>query len=194
MIQKIITVPHPLLRQKSKTVVKTDKKTKEIIANLLETVKSASEPEGLGLSAVQIGYPVRIFVARLLEKDKKQKSLPPSKGKFEVFINPKIINFSKQKLSQVLKKEKQFLEGCLSVPQIYGFVDRPYEIKLEWQDEKGQKHSQNFFNRDAVCLQHEFDHLEGILFIDRLLQQKGKIYELKKEKDGEEVFKEIKLP
>ena len=180
MIRKIITVPHPLLRQKSKKVATVDKKIKKIIADLLETVKSASEPKGLGLSAVQIGQPFRLFVAK-------------TKKDFEVFINPEIIFTSKETLKKVLKKEEQFFEGCLSVPQIYGFVDRPYQIKLEWQNEKGQKKSQSFKNRLAICLQHELDHLNGLLFIDRLLKQKGKIYELKKDKKGKDFFEEVEL-
>lgn len=179
-IRKILTTPSPLLRQKSKEVTKIDKKIKKVIADLLETVENASEPEGLGLSAIQIGEPVRIFVAK-------------TKKNFEVFINPKIIEASKENLSEVLKKEKLFFEGCLSVPQIYGFVDRPYQIKLEWQDEKGQKKVKEFKNKLSVCLQHEFDHLEGILFIDKLLKQKGKIYELKKDKKDKEVFEEVEL-
>jgi len=187
MIQKIIIVPNPLLRQKSKVVAHVDKKIKKIITDLIETIKSASEPEGLGLSAIQIGQPVRIFVA------KTQKPACRQAGDFEVFINPEIIEFSKENLSDVLKKEKLFFEGCLSVPQIYGFVERPYYIKLVWQDEKGAKHTRKFTNRNSICLQHEFDHLEGILFIDRLLQQKEKVYELKKSRQGKEVFEEVKL-
>jgi len=191
MIKKILTVPHPLLRQKSKKVANPpaggDKKIQKVIADLLETVKSASEPAGLGLSAVQIGQPVRIFVA------KTKKPACRQAGNFEVFINPQIIETSKENLSDVLKKEKLFFEGCLSVPQIYGFVERPYQIKLEWQDEKGAKHTREFTNKSSICLQHEFDHLEGILFIDRLLKQKGKIYELQKDKKGKEVFEEIEL-
>ena len=197
MVQKILTVPNPLLRQKSKKVAKVDKKIQKIIADLLETVKNVSEPEGLGLSAVQIGQSSRIFVARLDSRSarqaKTQKPACRQAGDFEVFINPKIIEASKENLSEVLKKEKLFFEGCLSVPQIYGFVDRPYQIKLEWQDEKGQKKVKEFKNKLSVCLQHEVDHLEGILFIDRLLKQKGKIYELKKDKKNKEVFEEVEL-
>jgi len=188
MIRKIITVPHPLLRQKSKKVAKVDKKIEKVIADLLETVKSASEPKGLGLSAVQIGQPFRLFVARL-----DSARLAKTKKDFEVFINPEITFVSKKTLKKVLKKEEQFFEGCLSVPQIYGFVDRPYQIKLEWQNEKGQKKSQSFKNRLAICLQHELDHLNGLLFIDRLLKQKGKIYELKKDKKGKDFFEEVEL-
>lgn len=180
MIRKIITIPNPLLRQKSKKIVKMDKKIEQVITDLLETVKNTREPKGLGLSAIQIGCPIRIFVAK-------------TKKDFEVFINPEITLVSKETLKKVLKKERQFFEGCLSVPQLYGFVDRPYQIKLEWQDEKGQKRSQSFKNRLAICLQHEFDHLNGVLFIDRLLKQKGKIYELKKDKKGKDVFKQVEL-
>ncbi|PIU33075.1 peptide deformylase [Candidatus Woesebacteria bacterium CG_4_10_14_0_2_um_filter_39_14] len=187
MIRKIITIPHPLLRQKSKPVRKIDKKIEKVIVDLLETVKNASEPEGLGLSAIQIAQTLRIFVAKT--------------GKnFEVFINPKITFSSKKTLKEVLKKEQQFFEGCLSIPGIYGFVDRPYQIKMEWQDEKGKKKVKEFKNRLAICLQHELDHLNGILFIDRLLKQKGsprgeagKIYELKKNQKGEDLFEEVEL-
>lgn len=181
MIRKILTTPHPLLRQKSKPVGKIDKKTQQVITDLLETVKSASEPEGLGLSAVQIGFPLRIFVVRLRGKN------------FEVFINPQIISRSKKTLKDALKKDEQFFEGCLSVPHIYGFVNRPYQIKMAWENEKGKKQVKEFKNRASVCLQHEFDHLEGILFIDRLLQQGEKIYELKRNRQGQEVFEEVEL-
>jgi len=184
MIRKIIVIPNPLLRKKSKPVGNPpaggDKKIKKIIIDLLETIKNASEPEGMGLSAIQIAQPVRIFVAKT--------------GKnFGVFINPKIISASKETLKDVLKKEQQFFEGCLSIPKIYGFVDRPYEIKLEWLNEKGQKKSQKFKNQSAVCLQHELDHLNGILFIDRILKQKGKIYEFKGNKKDDNLFEEINL-
>jgi len=178
MIKKIITVPNPLLRQKSKMVGKIDQKTKKIISDLLATVKGASDPEGLGLSAIQISQPVRIFVAKT-GKD------------FEIFINPQIIEASEKKLSQVLPKSKQFFEGCLSLPEIYGFVDRPYKIKLSWQDEKNQKKTRVFTNKIGICLQHELDHLDGILFTDWLLKQKGKIYELKKDDQGQEIFEEM---
>jgi len=196
-IQKIITAPNPLLRQKSKPVsnlpANRDKKIRKIINDLLETVKSASDPEGLGLSAIQIGQEVRIFVAKTGKPTYQQA------GNFEVFINPKIIETSKKKLSQILPKSKQFFEGCLSLPEIYGFVDRPYQVKMEWQDEKGKKHVRLFTNKLSVCVQHEFDHLEGILFTDHILKQKGsprlseagKIYELKKNDKGEETFEEI---
>ncbi len=175
--QKVITVPNPKLRQRSKTVKKIDNKIKKTIKNLLDTVKAASDPEGIGLSAIQINQPVRIFVVKIEDK-------------FEVFINPKIIPFKKT-LTQILPKEKLFFEGCLSVPKIYGFVDRPYKIKINWQDEKGKKHKKTFSFKKAICLQHEMDHLNGILFTERILEQKGKLYHLTKDKNKKEIFEEI---
>jgi len=180
MIQKIITVPHKLLRQKSEPVGKIDKKIKKIIDDLLITVKEASDPEGLGLSAIQIGQPVRIFVAKIGRN-------------FEVFINPEIKFYSKKKLKGILPKEKLLFEGCLSVPRIYGFVNRPFEIQISWQDEKGQKKTKRFKDKLSVCIQHEFDHLEGLLFTDRLLKEKGRIYELKKDEKGEDYFEEVSI-
>lgn len=180
MIQKIITVPDKLLRQKSKPILKVDQKVQKIITDLLETVKEASDPEGLGLSAIQIGQPVCIFVAKIGRN-------------FEVFINPEITFYSKKKLKGTLPKEKLLFEGCLSVPRIYGFVNRPFEIQISWENEKGQKKTQRFKDKLSVCIQHEFDHLEGILFTDRLLKEKGKIYELKKDKKGEDYFEEVSI-
>jgi len=175
-----MTVPAALLRQKSKTVEKVDKKTQKIIDDLLETVKGASDPEGLGLSAIQIGQPVCIFVAK-------------TGRNFEVFINPEINFYSKKRLKGALTKDKLLFEGCLSVPQIYGFVNRPFEIQISWENLKGQKKTRRFKDKLSVCMQHEFDHLEGILFTDRLLKEKGKIYELKKDKKGEDYFEEVSL-
>jgi peptide deformylase len=179
-ISKILTIPNPLLRQKSKKVAKVDKKTLKIIADLLETVKSASDPEGLGLSAIQIGQPIRIFVAK-------------TNRNFEVFINPEITFYSKKKLKGALPKDQLLFEGCLSVPQIYGFLNRPFEIQITWENLKGQKRTKRFQDKLSVCLQHEFDHLEGIIFTDRLLKEKAKIYELKKDKNNEDYFQEISL-
>jgi len=181
-VRKIITTNNKNLKIKSKPVnLKSgiDKKTQNVIKDLLDTVKAASDPEGIGLSAIQINYPVRIFIAKI-------------KDQFEVFINPVIKSFSKKRLSQVLPKKKLFFEGCLSVPKIYGFVDRPYQIVIEWQTPEGKTKKAKFCHREAICLQHEFDHLDGILFVQRVLEQDGKLFQLKKQDDKEE-FEEIEL-
>ena len=120
-IKKILTVPDTKLRQQSKPIKKINKKIEKLVNDLINTAKAAKEPKGVGLSAIQIGKPLRVFVIK--------------KGrKFVPFINPKIIWQSKKMLSQVLEKENVFLEGCLSVPGYYGFVDRPHAVKIKWQD------------------------------------------------------------
>lgn len=178
MNPKIITVPNPLLRQKSKPVKKIDKKTKKLANDLVKTAKAAEEPKGVGLSAVQIGKPVRIFVVKQGER-------------FIPFINPEITWRSKKLLSQTLEKERLFLEGCLSVPGYYGFVNRPSAIKLKWQDLEGKVHQQKFETKEAIYIQHEYDHLEGILFVDRILEQEGKIYKSDRDREDKEILREI---
>ncbi|HUS52258.1 MAG TPA: peptide deformylase [Candidatus Bathyarchaeia archaeon] len=179
-IKKIITVPESSLRQKSKPVKKIDQKIKNLARDLADTVTAAKEPRGVGLSAIQIKKPIRIFV---IKKGKK----------FVPFVNPKIVWQSKKSFSQVLDQEKLFLEGCLSIPGFYGFVDRPSEIELVWQDLKGKAHQEKFADRQSAYIQHELDHLNGILFIDRVLTQKGKIFKLEKDKKGEQVMVEAEV-
>ena len=181
----LITVPNRLLRQKSKPV-KTpknsgewDKKTKAVINDLLDTVKAQQDPEGVGLSAIQIGKPLAIFVAKIDQK-------------FEVFINPKII-WKSVNTNAADPKSKRPLEGCLSIPNLYGLVNRPVSIKLTWINLAGQKKRQLFTLKPAIFLQHEYDHLHGILFTDRILAQKGKIYELQKNADGKDELVEMKI-
>lgn len=179
-VKKIITTPNPILWQKSKPVKKIDKKIKKLVVDLTDTAKAAKEPKGVGLSAIQIGKLVRIFVI------KKGKDFIP-------LINPEITWRSKKTFSQVLEKEKQFLEGCLSVPGYYGFVDRPSAVKLKWQDLKGKTHQEKFEGKQSAYVQHELDHLNGILFVERILEQKGKLYKLEKDSQGEETLVEVEL-
>ena len=179
-IQKILTVPSSILRKRSKPVKKFDKKIKQLVNDLIDTAKAAEEPKGVGLSAIQIGKPIRVFV---IKKGKK----------FIPFINPKITWRSKKTLSQALEEEKLFLEGCLSVPSFYGFVDRPYAVKLKWQDLAGKTHQEKFEDKESAYVQHELDHLNRILFVDRILEQKRKIYKLEKDKEGKEIFVEVEL-
>lgn len=179
-IKKIITVPNPILRQKSKEVGKIDKKIKQLIKDLTDTVKAQRNPRGAGLSAVQIGEPWRIFV---LYKDKK----------ILTFINPEIIWHSKETLADKLPEKKQFVEGCLSVPGYWGFVNRPYKIKLEYLDLAGQKKTAEYEGIESSYAQHEIDHLQGILFVERILEQEGKLYKLEKDRQGKDIFVEVEI-
>lgn len=177
-IKKIITISNTTLRQQSKPVKKIDKKTEQLVNDLIETAKAAEEPKGVGLSAIQIGKPIRVFVIK-----RGRKFIP--------FINPKITWQSKKMFSDVLEKEKVFLEGCLSLPGYYGFVNRPHAIKVKWQDLKGKTHQEKLKDKESAYVQHELDHLNGILFVDRILRQQGKIYKLEKDKKGKEIFIEV---
>lgn len=180
MISKIITIPNPILRQKSKPVQKVDKKVLDLIKNLEETLESTDNPKGIGISAPQIGIPKRVLIMKL-GKDKL------------VIVNPKITFTSKEMLKNKLKKDKRFMEGCLSVPELWGFVDRPYQVKVVYLDENGIEQKKDFIGKNASLFQHEYDHLDGILFIDRVLKQKGKIYKTEKNEKGEIELVEVKL-
>lgn len=174
---KIVTIPNPILREKSKKAV-VDKKTLDLVKTLKETVKKDREIIGVGLAAIQIGIPKRVFIA-----------YSEASKKFLTFINPEIVWFSKR---VVAKKEQKF-EGCLSVPGKWALIKRPKEVKVKYQTESGQTQVKKFSGRTATVLQHEFDHLNGVLFIDRALEQKEKIFELKKDEKGEEYLEEITL-
>jgi peptide deformylase len=151
-------------------------------------------PKGVGLSASQIGKSNRVFIVKI-------------GGKIIPFVNPQITFRSKETTKEKLPQEERLLEGCLSVPGYWGFVNRPYKIKIEYQDQTGKKQSLQLEGKEAVFVQHEFDHIEGILFVDRVLEQKarlpspggeatggqGKIYKLEKDKEGKDELVEAEL-
>ena len=169
---KIVTLPDPALRKKSKPVQRVDKKLIRFIKNLQETLIKAEDPPGVGLSAVQAGKNWRIFLTYLKNKEGKRQ--------FEIFINPVIFQAGK-KMTLGPDKNKPFLEGCLSIPQIYAPVKRHQTIKLKYQTLDPNQHqlkeiSQPFTDFAARVVQHEIDHLNGILFIDRVKDQSGQLY------------------
>ena len=163
---KILTTPDPFLRKVAKPVTNYDKKLEKQISEMISTLKMATDPEGVGLAATQVGLDKRIFLVTL-------------SGKPEVFINPKILGLSDAKLSDVYKKPKsRWLEGCLSIPRIWGFVDRPYWVEMEYQTpQNGQliTKKRKFEDVESSYVQHENDHINGILFTDHILKQGGVI-------------------
>ena len=178
---KILTVPNPTLRKKSKKISKIDKKVLNLIKDLREVLKNRKDPMGLGLSAVQIGRLQRVFLAKI-------------NGKIETFINPEIVWFSQEKTLGGVKKDRPFLEGCLSVPKYYGEVSRSKKIKIKYTNYSGQQLEKEFSGLQARVIQHECDHLNGILFIDRILEQGSKLYKLTKNELGKEVLEKTSLP
>ena len=157
-IRPIIEVPDPLLRQISSPVDKVDDAIRELVADMFETMYAAP---GIGLAAIQVGIPKRVLVIDLQEpaEDGGEPVNDP-----RVFINPEILDSSEQ--------EVPYTEGCLSVPDQYADVDRPDRIRARWLDEKGDRHEEDIEGLLATCLQHEMDHLEGVLFIDHLSRLK----------------------
>ena len=170
MVQNILTIPDERLRQKSQEVTNFSKDLEKIITDLVDTIENQHDPIGLGLSAPQIVIFKRIFVARI-------------RNKIKTFINPRILKFS--------QKEVPLLEGCFSVPEIYGHVIRPAEIDIEAQSRHGKIFKNHYKGIPARTIQHEIDHLNGILFIDHVHAQNGKIFKVEKDKKGKEQLVEV---
>jgi peptide deformylase len=154
----IVEVPDPRLRQISSPVETVDDGVRKLVADMFETMYAAP---GIGLAAVQVGVPKRILVIDLQEP--AEEGGEPIKDP-RVFINPEIVRSSDE--------EVPYTEGCLSIPDQYAEVERPDHIRARWLDETGKQHEEQLDGLIAVCLQHEMDHLEGILFIDHLSRLK----------------------
>jgi len=157
-ILRILETPDPVLRQISTPVETVDDATRALIADMFETMYDAP---GIGLAAVQVGVPKRLLVMDLGEPE--EEGGEPVKEP-RVFINPEILTHSDD--------EVPYNEGCLSVPDQYAEVFRPDRIRARWLDELGTSHEEDLDGLLAVCLQHEMDHLEGVLFIDHLSKLK----------------------
>ena len=187
---QIVTAPNTVLSNIAKPVKKVDKEISSLIAEMIETLESAKDPEGVGLAAPQIGKSMQIFIAK-----------PSKTSQMLVCINPKLTIISEQKNKpEDIKKEKQHkkkrgvkLEGCLSLIDIWGEVQRERRISLSFLDEHGKTHTRMFTGFLATIIQHEYDHLQGILFPKRVLEQKGKLYKSSKDEKGETVFEEISI-
>src|SRR6476661_624850 len=157
-IRRIYETPDPVLRQISRPVETFDSELKTLVADMFETMYEAP---GIGLAAVQVGVPIRLLVIDLQEPaDPESKTVREPR----VFINPEILWHS--------DTEVPYTEGCLSVPEQYAEVMRPDKIRARWQDEKGKTYEEEIEGLLAVCLQHEMDHLNGVLFIDHLSRLK----------------------
>jgi peptide deformylase len=138
-----------------------DDDLKSLISDMFETMYHAP---GIGLAAVQVGVPIRVLVMDLQEPENPDDPESPVVKEPRVFINPEILWAS--------DTEVPYTEGCLSVPDQYAEVLRPDRIRAKWQDANGKTEEAELDGLIAICLQHEMDHLEGILFIDHLSRLK----------------------
>ena len=152
-IKTILTEPNTLLRQISQPVEQVGESEKELMNDMLETMYAAN---GIGLAAIQIGIPKRIIVMDLSKEENKKNPM--------YFVNPVITEKNNEK--------KTYEEGCLSVPNQFAEIDRTNKCQVEYLDFDGNKQSLQAEVLLATCIQHEIDHLEGILFIDYLSKLK----------------------
>ena len=155
-IKTIITEPNKILRQVSISVEKVGKEEQRLMDDMLDTMYAAN---GIGLAAIQIGVPKRIIVMDISKDENKKEP--------RYFVNPKIIKKDELKST--------YEEGCLSVPNQFAEIDRPKNCDVEYLDYYGEKKILKAEGLLATCIQHEMDHLEGILFIDYLSKLKKSI-------------------
>jgi len=168
-MQPILSVPDAILRKKSVSIAKITPEVQLQIKELVETMVGATNPEGVGLSFPQIGYNIRGFVT-YLEK------------KIKIYLNPLILDQSEE-MTLGGTPERPTLEGCLSIPWLYGPVFRPKKIKIQALDEHGVEFSKTLSSFPARLCMHEYDHLEGILFTDYTLKDNLPLYLLNHDED-----------
>lgn len=163
-IRKIRIEGDPLLRKKSREVTEINDRTLELLEDMKDTLYEA---EGLGLAAPQVGVLRKVVVVDMRDEEGLLK-----------MINPKIIEKSEETQINI--------EGCLSVPDESGYVQRPKELTVEYLDEKGETHKMKCDGYKAVCISHELDHLEGILYIDKKIEVDEEMLESEELLENEE--------
>jgi peptide deformylase len=152
-VREIIRLPDKRLRLVSQAVKKVDREIKGLVADMFETMYEAP---GIGLAAIQIGVPARVITMDLSKKEEEQEP--------RVFINPEILWRSDETAT--------YEEGCLSIPEFYEEVERPAQVRVKYLDLEGREQVLEAKGLLATCLQHEIDHLNGVLFIDHISRLK----------------------
>ena len=163
-IREILTVPNPVLKQVSLPVAAVDDELRALMDDMLETMYAAP---GIGLAAIQVGVAKRVIVMDLAREGEDKQP--------RFFVNPEILWRSEE--------TAPYEEGCLSVPEIYDEVERPSQVKLRYLNYAGETIEEDAEGLFAVCIQHEMDHLDGVLFIDHLsrLKREQAIKKVKKQ-------------
>jgi len=149
----ILTVPNPILKQVSQPVDKVTDETRALMDDMVDSMRAAN---GIGLAAVQIGEPVNVIVMDLA-RDEEEAQL-------KYFVNPEIL--------EDVEDLKPYEEGCLSVPDVFDTIERPERVQITYLDYNGERVTEWAEGLYAVCIQHEMDHLKGIVFIDYLSRLK----------------------
>lgn len=166
--------PNPILRQRAEEISEITPDIKELAKSMLTILApKGKKPLGVGLAANQVGQLHRIFIMLMPDKT------------YQPVLNPQILKSSKEMVTS-LTEDDRLLEGCLSIPDYYGLVNRPIKIKVKYQDLTGRHHSRGLALPHSIYFQHELDHLNGVLFIDKLVKEhpvyladkKGKLHEV----------------
>lgn len=182
----IAQAPNDVLSSVTQKVEKIDASIHKLIEEMVETLAHTTDPKGIGLAAPQVGRSLQLFIVK-----------PTAKAKVTVYINPVItLKNTEQEIASETEEKKddgKKLEGCLSLKDIWGEVKRAPVVTISYQDEHGHHHTRTFKDFTATIIQHEYDHLQGILFPKRVLEQKGMLYKSHKDEKGKEVFEEINL-
>lgn len=176
---RIVTAPNDILNRQLKPVEIFDRRVVKTVKDMTDTLRQLDNPKGVGLAANQVGINLAIFVFRF-------------KNRIREIINPRLLSHSDNEVLDVRKKNTM-LEGCLSVPKYYGTVKRFSEVKIEFHTMDGKIHTETFTMPEAVIIQHEMDHLNGHLFIEKLLIQKGILYKVQKGKNGKDEMAEVEI-
>ena len=166
--KKILTIPDPVLRQISEPVTKVNSEVKKLMDDMLETMYAAP---GIGLAAVQVGILKRVIVIDLSKDGEKKEPI--------FIVNPEITSKSKELIS--------YEEGCLSIPNQFAEIKRPSSCKINFLNYEGKKSEIDADGLLATCIQHEIDHLNGILFIDHLSKLKKDLILKKTKKQKKEI-------
>lgn len=159
---KIVTIPHPSLTVVCKPVAEVDKRVLKLIKEMEKTLDKQKNPEGVGLSAPQVGIEERFFIIKHPETKKRYTMINPELVQKEDFMDSEM--------------DDENLEGCLSIPEIWAPVSRYRRVQVKYLDKEGKEQLEWFDGFLSIVVQHEYDHLDGILFTQRALEQGNPIY------------------
>lgn len=180
-MKPIVHIPNPVLTTPGKTITVFDKRLSALVSEMKKTLLATKNPKGVGLAAPQVGEGYRLFLTK-----------PTDRSVIRVFINPEI-SASSEDLTDGIPERENKLEGCLSIPHIWGKVRRAQHLTLRFQDEQGKHHEESFKGFLATIIQHETDHTNGILFTRRVLEQHEKFYQIAQDREGKEILEEISI-
>src|SRR5216683_7689694 len=195
---KIVQAPDQVLSQMANPVETIDKAIKKLLREMEQTLTAQTDPEGVGLAAPQVGESLQLFIVKQDPDAPLMTFINPEIEKTFEKLGTKATEIRQSKQATKAKKKAKIdkgvqLEGCLSLKDVWGVVKRPYGVVLSYQDETGKKHKKTFDGFLATIIQHEVDHLKGVLFPKRVLEQKNPLYHSIKNAKGEIEFEEIEI-